>query len=437
MKRKIFLTSVIALAVASPAFADTWPYGYGYNVTDGTGWIAALNSAGGSAVTAANCQATPLTIGGESPTSGTFTFTASWSPNRYKVIYTHNNSCAGDGSTDEYNSNTDTGGALYGQNYTIKGMGASASGVTEPAGYHFVSWVGTSGGNVVVNDNPYPYNNLTEAQRTYTETQTITPYGISGDLTLTASCAANDYDVIYAAGTGCSGGSTDEGGATFGESYTIKGIGTGTGKSGVTTNEGYHFTKWVGTSSDSNYTSADYTETGSFTYNVVGNLTLTAQCDGNDYTVTYVCTGNEPSGTGTASYKTGYTTEAGHTQTFTYGSTNNGTAALNVDNVCSLPGSNPTGWACVTNTNPPVSVDIDANTGGNTWSVANDVTCTALWNANQINLRWLKETGDTTPYTTGTCVYGNTTSDAHPITVPAPTKEGHTFNGWIITDHDN
>lgn len=104
----------------------------------------------------------------------------------------------------------------------------------------------------------------------------------TGPVDLEAHWSANSYTITYApgahgtcAGEGCGVFADD---AEYDSSYTLRGLGTEEGKSGVTTNTGYHFTGWLGSSTATGYTPATYTETQTINpFQVAGPLTLTAQ----------------------------------------------------------------------------------------------------------------------------------------------------------------
>lgn len=158
--RKIFLTSGLVVCMACPAFADLGP---------------------NNKVLDANEQETTTSASCQEPTlegySGTSTFTAKWKANNYNITYAPGDHGSG--------GQTLTNAATFASDYVIRDLGSditTKSGVTANTGYHFLSWLGSSTGA-----NPdTTYNSLTPANRTYSETATISPYSIAGDLTLTA-----------------------------------------------------------------------------------------------------------------------------------------------------------------------------------------------------------------------------------------------------------
>ena len=178
MKNKIFLTSMLAVLVACPAFAE-----YGVNpAPNESGYIRFGENDTGTSVDAP-CQANPLTFEGDDTlTSGTFVFTAGWTPKVYSVTYAAG-TCGGTPVSPESRT--------YNVAYTTLGIGdgSGQSGVTVPTGYTFGGWTesvdGTSTG--ATRNDPYTY----------------AAESVAGDITLTANCSANTYNVRY----DCNGGS--------------------------------------------------------------------------------------------------------------------------------------------------------------------------------------------------------------------------------------
>lgn len=159
--KKLFLTSGLVLCMACPAMATT-----DIDVTNQN-------------TTSATCTEPYL-----GDYVGPVSFEAKWTKNNYTVRYT-----AGTHST---GSSSDT--ATYDENYSIKafGSGTGQSGIAADTGYHFVEWVGTSPAN---QEHPElvdaTYNALPVADRTYDDNDSISPYQVAGDLTLTAQMTHN------------------------------------------------------------------------------------------------------------------------------------------------------------------------------------------------------------------------------------------------------
>ena len=63
-----------------------------------------------------------------------------------------------------------------------------------------------------------------------------------------------------------------------------------------------------------------------------------------------------------------------------------------------------------------------------------NVTCTANWNVNTINLRWMDD-DQSTQLSTGTCTYGAAVGENGQLVPYTPTKPGYTFTGWTVYDH--
>jgi len=112
----------------------------------------------------------------------------------------------------------------------------------------------------------------------------------SGSATFEPIWQNNTYSITYATdemGTSTNPLTVD--GIVFAQTdYTILGEGTGTGASGITSNTGYHFVQWVGTSTNAtNYNGANYQPTDVINdYPIDGDLTLTAQHTHNVNTIT-------------------------------------------------------------------------------------------------------------------------------------------------------
>ncbi len=489
MRNKIFLTSIIAMMVVNaPAFADdeVFPtgglfgvghteygnYTYGnQNNSDWNGYIG-LQSGSTSVTTAAACMADPLRFEGTTPDSGTFTFTALYEAKHYNVIYKRDATSCGTaqtGVTDSYNSSTNTGGVEYDGSYTIKAVGSQSgdSGVTIPDGYTFSNWIGTSTG--LYNGTQQSYTNaLTESNRTYSAAATINPYKIEGDLTLTAYCTANDYYVTYSCNCDdtnvCSGTApTDVDGSnnpvphTVNSSVTLEQNGTGN-----CVKQGYTFSGWDCYRYANGTTGAAVTVTGS--YDSSPNATSSGQSitmppsdvlckanwgDANGYKITYVC-GTNPI--------TGYDVAGNHPADTPV--TFNSAWALPVSaGQCSDTGIHFIGWKCErtittgsayngNTANYPLDTTGNVITGGSGvagtgtgYGYEGNIECTAMWEANTINLVWdtVNASNDAAVQSNSpeTCVYGTaaTASTGAIKTVQQPNKPGYTFKGWKVTNH--
>ena len=527
MKNKIFLTSMFAVMLAFPAYANL-PYGVGVDNSVGTygqGYIGTQVSAQDStAISSADCDTSPLTDATNGSNNyGTYTLTAQWTPINYSVRYTPGTGCSGNGTTDTP--------VTYGTSYTVKNY--STASISAAAGYHLpttVSWTGdwTNGTSSVAG---------TQTNSNYTPG--AISYYIPGNLTLTVDCEANDYTVTYAPGTGCQGGTTDTS-VTYGSSYTVKNYST----AGITAQSGYTLptsVTWTGdwtngtSSVAGTQTSSNYTP-GAISYYVPNNLTLTSpDCTPNQYTVTYDCNGgtvdsslvdsvdsnghgidnvtynttsytfqhqsdlctyaNQTPGEFTCTHNadgtpwfvaqtwnipdavtcTAHWNATPYTITYDCGSlpdnggnvnggtfedgTNNvhtvynGTSNYNVlsnANGCGtgtqLDGYHFMGWKCdynlgsgVATPNPsmteysvnwPTATTVSQTIA--TIGLSNNANCYAQWEANRVDLVYLKNDGDTAHYDDDSCQYG-----ADTFTLPAnPSKPGHTFTGWLVTEWD-
>ena len=113
MKKRLFLTSMFAVMLACPAYAE-WPYGYGVdpNVGQGQGYIGATTSSGGTSMTSAPCATSPLTDATDGSNNyGTYTLTAQWDVDECTILLDPNN---GDAMDKGGVAGTDTGVAPYG-----------------------------------------------------------------------------------------------------------------------------------------------------------------------------------------------------------------------------------------------------------------------------------------------------------------------------------
>ena len=335
--------------------------------------------------------------------------TATWTPDTYNVVY---NKGAGAGS-----NYTHTNGATYDGAYSIPSSGDAGTGVsgasTPQPGYTFIGWTTDSSPVVTRSSGTAPVNTGTVANAwtgtsQWTETSAKTVY---------AAYLANQYTLTYAGGdshndgTGTpAAGSTTATVVTYGSSATVA-------TNGFTLN-GYGFSGW----SCENTTG---TPSGTFTYNngqtvnpwdVAGNLLCTAQWTAGTTAVAYSCgTGNDISGTeptsDTATFDSSYQFAA-----------NTGS--------CAKTGHTFAGWSC------PGINGTQAAESSITWALTGaSVTCTAVYNANTINLTWYNDTAannGTAINVAGTdaasCTYGDT------IDLPEnnPEKTGYTFQGWTV-----
>jgi len=177
--------------------------------------------------------------------TGNITVSANFAINQYTLTYT-----AG------------ANGSISGTTPQSVNHGSSGTAVTAvpDAGYHFTSWS----------------DGVLSATRTDT--------GVTGDITVTANFAINQYTLSYSAGAG---------GSLSGSTAQVVNHGSnGTAVTAVP-NAIYHFTSW-----SDGVLSATRTDT-----NVSGNITVSANFAINQYTVTFDVLGGNPSpGTQTLNY---------------------------------------------------------------------------------------------------------------------------------------
>lgn len=423
--KKIFLTSGLVLCMACPAFATDINYS-------------------NSTYSDADCVSDVLGV-----TSGQQTLHAKWTKNQYDVTYAHGTHGTG--------GQTITNAATYDNNYRILGIGTGEgfSGVTANTGYHFVEWAGSS-----AEDEDYQ-------ETTYTETQTISPYQVAGELTLTAQWTWNTSTITldssmypsnahggtatYNTANGVTAstpspiyGAYDHGFYDSTAHAIAGGTGDGSGNlSGVSvpTLTGYTFNGFFADANDANPV---INSDGSFAnnaHNVVSGNEATATWYAHwspiGYTLTYSC------GSYTGTYNSQQFTRTSESTINAVPINYDANIATTVDpaTACTLNGyhinaSNP--WTCVihdhttgaalTGEGSTVSYDTLAGTG-TTWKVANDVTCTANWEPNEIQLTWNNGGGDTVAVPQGSEGLNTCTYDLG-ITPATPTRTGYTFSGW-------
>jgi len=145
-----------------------------------------------------------------------------------------------------------------------------------------------------------------------------------------------------------------------------------------------------------------------------------------EYTLTYICSGNEgDASTSPATYVTA--AQNNHADTYTTGQSY---SLRSVASVCKLEGyhadtldnSYINGWSC--------TGGLSAASG--TWNFAQNVTCTAHWEANDIYLVWdanggTAQNGGTYSANTPSCTYDDDFS-----LPPEPKKLGFHLVGWNI-----
>ena len=266
--------------------------------------------------------------------------------------------------------------------------------------------------------------------------------GVDATGTLFAYWTADQYTISY------DGGST--GGTSSVENSTSSTTGVDFDDTNIElaqngfTATGYHFTGWqssydledndpttdpytiYGTAS-SNYND-DYTVGTISVYRHPDNITLTATWAPNRYTVSYNCGGY----TDTTNNRNISHTATALTQTLsaviTYDTTNN--SFFVGDDTCKLDGYHFTGWTCLDGSNAEVTQA--SHTGNNRWNVASNVSCTANWAPNNIELTW--RTGhDDNAIVTGSLTSSPDCTYDLGITIPtAPSREGYTFEGWKV-----
>ena len=182
-----------------------------------------------------------------------------------------------------------------------------------------------------------------------------------------------------------------------------------------------------------------------------GTVTFTATSASwtakSDKTVTYNC-GVVPAGATSAGNSVGGTAPTASSNP-TYDSSYS--LATTAGSCAGVTGYHFGGWRCdynmadgsantVTEQNTASTPNYASTFANNAWTVSATVsqykvdanmTCTAIWVANTINLNWYEDTvanGATTPFTTGSCTY-DTTFD---LPTNYTQKNGYHYNGWTV-----
>lgn len=395
--KRIFLTSGLVVCMACPAFAD---------LTAPTTQYPNGTVVGTDPVATPEC--TEPTLAGY---SGTSTFTAKWTPT-YKTIAINSNigTTAATGGVD-----TLTPTSLYsvpGTSLVWTGLDTTTgnlTGGTDDAG------IGASG--LVLSNNPMVSQGISV---NYTLNGNA-PTG-TADMTGVSSTGSNrpflgvfdavDGSTIYIdtdgnlTNAGATAASDNANGTTW---YANYGTVTPT-ISGQPTLSGYNFLGW-------NTDSSATTPLQNLPAIKDNNTTLYAIWEAIGYTITYNC--GQPAGASTT---------ASNPTTATQNVTMDGQYELAGANNCTLDGYTFAGWSCpnLPGDNTP---DFAAGATG-VYSYAGNVTCTAQWTPNTINLVW-----DNNNATSGGTGGGTTCTFDGDITLPTvPTRTGYEFGGWEVVN---
>ena len=136
MKNKIFLTSMFAVMLAFPAYADL-PYGHGID-SNGDGYIGSQTSTTNPApINSADCDSDPLTSNNVSENYGTYTLTAQYVKTPFHAYY-RKGSCY---ARSDFTNYQDPTVVYYEGSYTVLGLD-DISTISLPSGgnYAFDGW---------------------------------------------------------------------------------------------------------------------------------------------------------------------------------------------------------------------------------------------------------------------------------------------------------
>ena len=325
-----------------------------------------------------------------------------WTPTTFNISYVHGT--AGSRTTGFSGSVSGTT-ATFGQDPVV----IASNGFSIP-GYTFAGWSGDYD-NDTGNETPTDYN----------PNDTLEPYLIGHDLTLTAQWTPNNYYVYYRPGAHGSyasgytdsnnkfGAGASNGGGTYDANWSTKSFAA----SHITQNAGYTFCGWSENSSDTCGSNTILTAGAqqSAVWTRTSDLVLYAIYSVNARPITYSCGGMTTCGTppsnGSANYGQSYNLSS------TYGS-------------CAKEGHHATGWDC---SGGATLTNATGSQNANTWSSDETISCTVHWVANTVNLNYYQDTNANSTFTTGTCNYGST------FNLPSsnlPTKPGYHKTGWNI-----
>lgn len=392
MKNKIFLTSMLAVMVACPVFAETV-----YHVDEGN--------------TSADCVLDDdLTDAIPPRETGTYTLTAQWEAETCTITLDANGGTDGTQTQlwtkygDTYES--DPHGAFVQNTYTLANLmttaGANAiTGTARPTG---------PSANTSYNMGTIPTDPSTNSQYSVTTVQNQTRNLAFDGFTQTSASNSTKYidDAGIITSDGDSAANIADCPAPAPTWYAQWKCFTRALPS--TSLTGYDITWHKGSVSGTQATGSDCITT---------DETLYAKYTPKKYTITYNC------GTG-GSFKNNispaFHDAVAHEDEATYDSGYNFRSATDT---CEKSGYTPN-WSCV---QAGTSTAAETNTGSY-WKNDYNVECTATWDG-VINLEW-STPGQTIAPTS--CIYN--TVDG--ISVPTPVdRTGYTFKGWTVTSYSN
>ena len=179
--------------------------------------------------------------------------------------------------------------------------------------------------------------------------------------------------------------------------------------------DGYVFDGWATSTTGTAMTSAELEA-----YAISEDTNLYAIWHAGSYTITYNCGGVA----GASTTATGPTTNSQNVNM-------DGSYTLAAADNCALDGYTFAGWSCPNLTGTPTFGTYFAGGANGTYSYAGDVTCTAQWTANTINLSW-----DDNNATTASVGGGSTCTFDGSITLPSqvPQRTGYEFGGWEVSN---
>ncbi len=422
MKNKLFLTSMLALMVACPAYAELTtdpgsnpPTQSGYINYDGTNYDSADES----------CAADPLTSLSRTHPYGTYYLTADWTANSCDVTYNATSHSANSSAT---TSNTATYDSPYSKPSDLSTISAPAT------GYSFVGWS--------TSQNP-------TVTRIGATTGTLSPEWTWTDGTnwtsttcpiLYAAYIANQCDVTYnATSHSANSSATTSNTATYDSAYskpsnlsTISAPATGYSFVGWSTSQNPTVTR-IGATTGT--LSPEWTWTDGTNWASTTCPTLYAAYIANQYNVTYDCTANGGNLKGTYATDISLWT-SGNIGVDSVIFNNTNYTARNAVDVCEKTGYDTSStWSCYETNDSTNVVNLPF---AQPWALPYDVTCEANYGVSDYTISYdcgtygspAQNVSGQAPATTTHSYLGSWALATQPGTCA---QAGYSFAGWHCT----
>jgi uncharacterized repeat protein (TIGR02543 family) len=233
---------------------------------------------------------------------------------------------------------------------------------------------------------------------------------LSANITLWANYVGNTYSLSYEL-NGATFGSTSftpAGNVIFGNPYTTPSITAATG---------YTFNGWISSIAAKDGNIKTISANTQYTWDFVGNCTLTAQWTANKYEVTYY------KNDGATSEATSFNSVI-YPESFTYYNDTN--------SPFTRAGYTISRWAEQRNgtgTSYTIGQVVNAGTDPGTWNANTPITVYAIWDANTYQLSFTLNGGTITSSSESYYEAGSVKFNAK-YYIPTATRSGYTFNNW-------